>query len=36
MKNQILLAGLQGWFSFRINVASFLIVGPTIAAAVEI
>jgi len=34
MKNQILLAGLQGWFNFRINMASFLIVAPTIAAAI--
>jgi len=34
MKNQILLSALQGWFSFRINMASFVIIGPTIAAAI--
>lgn len=34
MKNLILLAGLWGWFSFRVNIASLMIVGPTIAAAV--
>lgn len=36
MKNQILLAGLQGWFQFHINLASMLIIGPTITAAVII
>jgi len=35
MKNLILLAGLWGWFSFRVNIASLMIVGPTIAAAVN-
>ena len=34
MKNQILLAGLQGWFQFHINLASLLIIGPTITAAI--
>jgi hypothetical protein len=34
MKNEILVSGLQGWFNFRINVASFIIIAPTITAAV--
>jgi len=34
MKNQILVAGLQGWFNFYINASSLLIVGPTVALAV--
>ncbi len=34
MKNQILVAGLQGWFNFYINASSLLIVGPTVAIAV--
>ena len=35
MKNQILVAGLQGWFNFHINAASLLIIGPTVAFAVK-
>jgi len=34
MKNLILLAGLWGWFSFRVNIASLMVIAPTITAAV--
>jgi len=34
MKNLILLAGLWGWFSFRVNIASLLVIAPTITAAI--
>ena len=36
MKNLILISGLQGWFSFRINLSSLLVIVPTISAAVTI